>query len=645
MDRDVEGTQQVGPFPAEGRPQAEPVQPFLISRLTDVVPESVLRTIQTGLATQHCVPVAILEPDGEGVRYITPLDGEVNRSGFCSLLRRLEEGYRRCHECDLAAFREIMAEGPAARPRWYRCHMGLVEVAIPIVIADRVLAVFLSGQSVLEGSEEEVAANARTVGSQINGLDGGELCTQMAGLRRSSEEELNQLIATLEQPVREIATLGRDRYFVERRLRQVLLLGQLMEDLARPCRDHQELRTRLEGVLGRVNDFFRLQYSVVFSQAFSHSPELAATAFAGERTFGGALRLRCPERPGAAPGGQAFEILTEPEAIADFLDRYGSTGASHLQGAQAVLCEFGEPGERVSVTVFGPQREGHTESLLRTAGGDFLERFHFEVGMRVKAARLLLDLQQANEDKTQFLAQMTHEINAGLQTIVNECEWLEYYVEEMSGNDDPEILEPLRKILSEVFRLGARARSSLVHLRGGMPRGEYKLGKAHPLDRLVSECVEPFRTVAMARNITIRVDDSVRRLPPVPCDWDMLKLALMNLIDNAVKYSHFNRTVRIYGQADENWVSLSVEDYGMGIPPEEYERIFEPYVRGTQRDPRRFIWGTGLGLAVARDVVETHGGTIEVSSVSTAKEPITDPSRRWENHVTTFTVRLPLRRE
>lgn len=178
-----------------------------------------------------------------------------------------------------------------------------------------------------------------------------------------------------------------------------------------------------------------------------------------------------------------------------------------------------------------------------------------------------------------------------------------------------------------------------------MPRAEYKLWQSHPIDRLVASCVDPFRTVAAARNITINVDESVRRLPHVRFDWEMMKTVFMNLIDNAVKYSHYNRRIRIYGEADEDWVSVSFEDFGLGIPEDEYARIFQAYVRGSQRDPRRFIWGSGLGLAVAHDIVKTHGGAIEVRSIPTAREPLKDNSHKWENYVTVFTVRLPLHQE
>ncbi len=631
---------------AEGGSHEHPVQPFAVARLSDVVPVSVLQTLQTGFAMQHGIPLAIVEPDGEGgFHYITPFDRRVNYTRFCRLLRENDRAEGLCRECDFGVLREMMLQGSAARAQWHHCHLGLGDVAIPIVVAGKVVAAFFSGQKRLEGTEGEIYQRVRELAERVTGLDPEALCDAVLELEPRTEEQMAELAATVQAQAQDIAQLGQDRYNVERRLRQELMLGELMRELARPYPGVAELHGAVETVLIRVRDFYRMRYCLTYGQAFARSPELAILAWAGEPPVAPTSRLKCPTRPAPNQGELTYCLLTEPETIHAFMAANGSPDAAAFGDAQGVICDFGPAEERVTVTVFGPPQEGHTETLVGTGGDDFLERFHFEVNMSLRAARLLLDLEQTNRDKTQFLAQMTHEINAGLQTIVEESEWLEYYVRDLAHLDDTEITEPLDKILSEVLRLGARARSSLVHLRGGMPRGEYKLLKTHPLDRLLATCVEPFRGVANSRNITIRIDDSLRKLPRTAFDWEMMKTVFMNLVDNAVKYSHFNRTIRVYGEADEEWVSVALEDFGLGIPQDEFERIFEPYVRGTQRDPRRFIWGSGLGLAVARDIIETHGGRIEVKSVPTAKEPPTNPARAWENYITTFTVRLPLRQE
>ena len=623
----------------------EHVQPFVVQRLSDVVPEALLQTLETGLTGQHGSAVVIVEPGDGELRTIAPESPGGAPANLCQALSRLEAWNGRCRECQFHTARAMFAQGPSASVRQCDCRLGVVELALPIVVNDRVVAVLFSGQRRLAGAEEQIRQRVEATVAEVPGLSAEDVLAAIHKLEEVTPEQLADLSETLQRRVLEIAKLGQDRCDLERRLRQEYLLNELMVDLAQHCDTPRDLEALIQGVLERINEFFRLSYSACYIQSFPGSAELVPVACAGECSEKPLPSLRTPLRPPPADGEVTFSICVDPRQVASFVETLGVPPGSPLAHPQALICDFGDPDEKVTVTIFGPQREGHTESLVKTAGDDFLERFHFEIGMRIKVARLLLELRQSNEDKTQFLAQTTHEINAGLQTIVQEAEWLQYYVEEMAGLDDPEITQPIERILSEVLRLGARARSSLFHLRGGMPRSEYKMLTKHPLDRLLAECVEPFRTVAASRNIDIQIDDSIRHLPHVAFDWEMLKIAFMNLVDNAVKYSHFNRTIRIYGRADENWVEVSVEDFGLGIPEEEYGMIFEPYVRGTHRDPRRFIWGSGLGLAVAREIVQSHGGEITVRSVPRTREPVADPDRAWENYVTTFTVRLPLRQE
>lgn len=627
------------------RPRHQRVQPFIVQRLSDVVPVSLLQTLETGLTGQHGSAVVIVEPDEEGLRTIAPEGPAGVPANLCQALARLEPWDGRCRECQCQIALELFAEGPGAAVRQCDCRLGVVELAVPIVVSDRIVAVLFSGQRRLAGTEDHIRRRVEAMAAEVPGLPVQDVMGAIEQLEEVSSEQLADLSRVLQRRALEIAKLGQDRCDVERRLRQEYLLNELMVDLVQHCETLRDLEALLCGVLERVNDFFRLSYSASYSESFPGSAELIASACAGECAASPLPPLRTPLRPPPVNGGPTFSICTDPRRIASFMAAAGVPPASPLAQPQALICDFGDPGERATLTIFGPQREGHTETLLKTAGDDFLERFHFEIGMRVKVARLLLDLRQSDEDKTQFLAQTTHEINAGLQTIVQEAEWLQYYVDDMARLDDPEITQPIERIMSEVLRLGARARSSLFHLRGGMPRTEYKMLTKHPLDRLLADCIDPFRTVAASRNIHIQMDEKVRHLPHVAFDWEMLKIVFMNLIDNAVKYSHFNRTIRIYGDADDEWVTVSVEDFGLGIPEDEYGMIFEPYVRGTHRDPRRFIWGSGLGLAVAREIVESHGGQITVRSVPRTREPVTDPARAWENYVTTFTVRLPLRQE
>jgi two-component system phosphate regulon sensor histidine kinase PhoR len=133
----------------------------------------------------------------------------------------------------------------------------------------------------------------------------------------------------------------------------------------------------------------------------------------------------------------------------------------------------------------------------------------------------------------------------------------------------------------------------------------------HIIDRAVGD------TVAMAQDEGVHIDTSVdAELPFVLADGEALRMALKNLIVNAIKYGQGHpvqvsaRTRRTAAGVD---IWITVQDQGPGIPADERSRIFEPFYRG--RDARNLeIEGSGIGLSIVRQVIRSHGGHIRVSS-------------------------------
>jgi signal transduction histidine kinase len=115
-------------------------------------------------------------------------------------------------------------------------------------------------------------------------------------------------------------------------------------------------------------------------------------------------------------------------------------------------------------------------------------------------------------------------------------------------------------------------------------------------------------------------------LPPLDADPDALVTALINLLDNACKYSPPDTTITVRATADSGHVIVDVQDHGIGIPAGEQRRIFRRFYRIDRRLTRETS-GVGLGLSLVQEIVHAHGGTIRVvSEVGTGS---------------TFTVRLP----
>ena len=119
-------------------------------------------------------------------------------------------------------------------------------------------------------------------------------------------------------------------------------------------------------------------------------------------------------------------------------------------------------------------------------------------------------------------------------------------------------------------------------------------------------------------------------LPKVRADREAISQALSNLLDNAVKYSGEARTVNVRAFVRDGWLSMAVEDFGVGIPAEEMDRVFDRFYRGGDALTRS-VKGSGLGLTLVKQVVEAHGGEVQAKSA---------PGRG-----STFTIRLPIRAE
>ena len=206
----------------------------------------------------------------------------------------------------------------------------------------------------------------------------------------------------------------------------------------------------------------------------------------------------------------------------------------------------------------------------------------------------------------QFTADASHELRTPVTLIRSNAELLL-----MRNDNHPKVHEGLSDILAESTYMTALIGDLLTIARGVEGRGASPM-ELIDLNDPVKAILERVRSLASARGITLEYS-SLTQIVPLRAHQAMLERVLMILIDNAIRYTPLNGTIGIETWFDEIECGFIVRDTGIGIAPAEHDKIFERFFRvDTVRTPHD--GGYGLGLSIAKSLVDFHHGTIRVDS-------------------------------
>ena len=208
--------------------------------------------------------------------------------------------------------------------------------------------------------------------------------------------------------------------------------------------------------------------------------------------------------------------------------------------------------------------------------------------------------------RNDLISMIYHDLRSPLANIVSSLDVLET----MLPLEDEPVLKSLLNIAVRSTERIQRLTNSLLDMRrleAGQPLSN---PQSVEVDALINDAVEAVRTTAETKNQTIN-RAIVESIPQVLADADMIRRVLINLLENAVKYSPQGSQITIGAQLQDKMVQVWVKDNGPGIPPAEHERIFDKFSRLDNGEKAR---GFGLGLAYCRLAVEAHGGRIWVES-------------------------------
>jgi len=209
--------------------------------------------------------------------------------------------------------------------------------------------------------------------------------------------------------------------------------------------------------------------------------------------------------------------------------------------------------------------------------------------------------------QTDFVNKVSHELRTPLTSIRMFVETLQ-----LGRLQDPERQrEALEIVADETARLSGLISRLLDWARMESGRRRYDLTR-QPVGPILDRALEALAPQLLHQPAEV-VREEAPGLPPVLADREALSEALLNLLNNALKYTGDEKRIVLAAAPGPAGVWLRVTDNGPGIPGREQKRIFQKFYRA--RDPlSRTIEGTGLGLAMVQHIVEAHGGRVTVSS-------------------------------
>ena len=283
--------------------------------------------------------------------------------------------------------------------------------------------------------------------------------------------------------------------------------------------------------------------------------------------------------------------------------------------AGTILSEHGEL--TAVVTILHDQRE----AMEKAKRYEQLEQASDELARKIQAAtadiarqnellrRQAIELEQASALKAQFLANMSHEFRTPLNAILGYTSML---LQGVAGSVGPPVKRQLSRIESNGRRLLTIINEILDVSRIEAGRMPLQIS-TFKVPELVAEVRSELEPIIVRSKLSITVDVP-RELRPISTDRQKVKQILLNLLSNALKFTHHGGvTICVRRIPRARALTLSVSDTGIGIAPVDQERIFEDF-RQLDNSPTRAYGGTGLGLSICRRLSQMIGGRIEVRS-------------------------------
>lgn len=618
----------------------------------------------TGFMQAYSMPTALLLASMDGVSterkwergsYSLPKWAAGWWTDFCKTLRGKKVGDKRCEECDRR--RAAQAE-EKKRAIAYLCHGGLIDFAVPIFAGQQVIAVLLCGQL---WPQEGQTWNPEFI--QHDGIfesplssEKGESAQKESFVRARqtemecefSSEKLTSLLSSVKRATpQDVATMLEKLTSLGNELSR-LVTASLESERSRVCSwiqngvSHSLAQLMAETSGGRGSDFKGvvnisvrnvweemaryLEYTCHYF-GFAHLVVLSCDYQDGNGTiallshYGRSSKdFPFPRRYNGSSWHASLQALSSEMLDWRFatpvdLERYASLPVIHPL--------YSELRRRQSVNAYaisGQFIKGISPVLI-LGGVDYRKRIaqlsqrelaEFttigeSVGLVANICSLVDEQDKAAERQGRFIEDVAHDIRNPIQNLIAMTDFVQ--VENIPVEAKR---KTLRNIVAEVKRihdLGQRV-WVLEDLRRGLlePRERQQVSAFD----VIMRCRKSLLNRAEQSKVTVKVDYDLQKWPKINANPELLYHTILNLMDNAVKYSTPNTEVRIGGELKAREYVLTFGNIGIGIPEDQKERIFERYYR-TNNARLKAREGSGIGLAIVKAFADAYG-SVEVES-------------------------------
>lgn len=269
-----------------------------------------------------------------------------------------------------------------------------------------------------------------------------------------------------------------------------------------------------------------------------------------------------------------------------------------------------ERGERIKAEAALQQAHDNLEKQVDERTRELRQEINERKRTEEDLIQAKLQAEAASKVKSEFLANMSHELRTPLNAIIGFSSMMEIEAHGPLGSDKyGEYLHDIQTSGSHLLKII----ENILNM-SNLESGSHRLHlESIEVFAMMSDCLSMTTEKATRKNIKL-VNDTPRGAPPLFADQNAIKQCLLNLLSNAIKFTPDTGTVIINAVIAPRWYKITVSDTGIGIAKDDLHKLEQPFTQVERSKTALIHEGTGIGLAITRNLIEMHGGSLDIES-------------------------------